>query len=122
MNRERMENLARVLRDVKGKTKPFDMGIWGDPHSCGTAACAAGWTMRDPWFRSQGLIPTGLSHIDRTAPRYDGDTHFFALEEFFEIGEKETRLLFSPDIEGDSLVGKDLSIEAVLARVEEMLR
>lgn len=61
MNTVRMRIVERVLQQVVHEDWKFNMSNWfGDDAGlradCGTTACAAGWTARDPEANAQGLI------------------------------------------------------------------
>ena len=52
---ERLMHVLRVLHTL-GRDRPFDLGTYidapdGPQEMCGTAACACGWAMLDPWFQ-----------------------------------------------------------------------
>lgn len=71
INREAFEQLDRVLAEVDSQKLPFSMEVWQTSgreteHKCGTAACAAGWAARDPWFRERGFT----MKLGDSAPRY----------------------------------------------------
>jgi hypothetical protein len=128
MNEERLENLIRVLEEVRDHNKPFEMALWfGDdePMDCNTAACALGWACRDPWMQEQGLgvrkgtetSPTGDIRLVVAEPRYgysqsgiDAASRFFGLsfdhaEDIFMLHNYE----------------RHPSIDDVISRVREIM-
>ena len=44
MNKERILEIADLI-ETGHERMVFDMGVFGDEHPCGTAACIAGWTV-----------------------------------------------------------------------------
>lgn len=57
---ERWENCKRVLENLSPHDRElhWDMSLYLRDTACGTVGCAAGHCSMDPWFQSQGLIPT----------------------------------------------------------------
>jgi hypothetical protein len=114
MNLQAMTELLRVLQGVQADRSPFDMTVWGRQllpdgttvegrKSCGTAACAAGWAMRDPWFRERGLLPAGPAQTEGgyndedynpNVPSFDGTYGQLALSWFFGLTVDQTQELF----------------------------
>jgi len=70
-HRRRLTILADWLEAHAEEIAPkFRMAQWfgrGDPHDCGTAACAAGWATRIPELQADGLYvavtPLGFPRI-----------------------------------------------------------
>lgn len=101
MNAKRLLKLAAKLRTVN--PKHFDMELWGmrgfDKSHCGTSACAGGWACTIPSFKRAGLA---MEYYDEDSlggtPVYTGGARYAdglqALEDFFEVEEKEASYLF----------------------------
>lgn len=116
MNRQRLEQVIRVMgaieADVQRGTKEFDMRNWRTTeHGCGTAYCAVGWCMLDPWFNEQGL--TG--HRENFSPRYNGNTGWLAVMKFFDLDEFTANMLFNSDAYASP------SPRAVIRRITQFL-
>lgn len=88
MNKERLEHLIEVLKEVP--PNDFDMSLW----QCGTQACAMGWACRDPQFRKEGLTTTRGGHS--STPAFEGHQAFYAAAKFFGISRNDAGMLFSP--------------------------
>lgn len=102
MNRERLEQVIRVMRDIQDDVdygvKGFGMTQWraferDNSESCGTAYCAVGWCMIDPWFNERGLHtdPNGF------APKFGIYGGWTAVEVFFDLTDFEAHVLFGSD-------------------------
>jgi len=112
--KERFENLVRVLdlhieasrkgelATINGfkKSVKFDLGTWVNVGSCGTAACAVGSYMIDPWFKKQGFVVADhtvecrvISH--ESYPVYKGYGGWSAVQSFFGIDYTIAQWLFT---------------------------
>lgn len=107
MNKERLQALANVLREVPDAN--FDLETWrytpgsGEnatdvqvlSHNCGTTACAIGWACAMPEFQAQGLRWEGVQ------PALVGegslDTGWDAVKVFFGISYHASQRLFNQD-------------------------
>ncbi len=102
---EAFRQLWRVMQEVRDKKLKFNINTWADhqdkndvyayhdpnhvirdlkkslktgEHVCGTAACALGWAMVDPWFYRRGMkLVDGLNPPDESA-------NFFGINEELE--------------------------------------
>lgn len=91
--------VASVLRDVNiVKPEEFDMREW----ECGTVACAIGHACRIPAIAAAGLTMQYSSIANRVTsdgspiavPCFETFTGFNAVEQFFELGVKDSDYLF----------------------------
>lgn len=114
MNRDRLNHLITVLKQIEAEDRPFDMWSWAhqeDEHPCGTAACALGWASLDPKFNAAGLELvaefedgrlvsfTSIGNDDdpdQVFPRFQGRNGFDAGALFFDISYEESTFLFDP--------------------------
>lgn len=125
MNRERLTQLIRVLREVEDgtATRPWDMGMWFGPPghgvlrlTCETSACAWGHCAVDGWFQQQGVrVEQGVLY---TVPSFRGELGHRAASLFFGIGQEDSRKLFFTEYYTAELV----TPEMVRERVEDLLR
>lgn len=125
MNRERLEQLIRVLREVEDgtTTRPWDMGMWFGPAggltyqlTCGTSACAWGHAALDGWFQQQGVevVQSATGQI----PAFKGEFGHRAASRFFDIQQEDSQKLFFTEYYSAELV----TPEMVRERVEDLLR
>lgn len=131
-NIERLQQLVRVLEQVRDEKRPFDMEWWADAfdppsittpvNECGTASCAAGWAARDPWFRRRGFDMGrekswwGFWRPAVVLKKKGRITHrgFEAAIEFFALTQEEASDLFGENHSN--------SIRAAITRVKRMIR
>jgi hypothetical protein len=94
MNVARMNHAVAVLRRVVEEERPYDHNNWvedeDDPFNCSTAACSAGWLIRDPYLNALGL----KLHDEGAYPTYNGLSDYHALGAFFAITETQAKALF----------------------------
>ncbi len=115
MNRERLEQVIRVLKSVP--PQHFFMGFWRGaappyrPGLCGTTCCAIGHCAQDPWFIAQGFT---LNKDGMPAPSYAGARAFDAVRLFFDISNSDARHLFGCQ-------NYDDTIPNTIARIQEFL-
>jgi hypothetical protein len=93
MNEERLARLEALLRAPLPEDTTFNMDFWTHRKAgeCGTAACAAGLAMLDPWFQAQGLWGGGGNWV---RPHFEGRTEYDALTAFFGIRLHEAMHIF----------------------------
>lgn len=99
-------NVWRTKGSGRGQVGLSDEGLiqgsvthlMNDPnHSCGTAACALGWSAAYPEFKEAGFT------TDQDGwPRFDGKTGFGAGQRFFGLTYLEASALFNVVREGDA--------------------
>lgn len=126
MNTVRMRIVERVLERVIADRLKFDMTVWTDPvdtrrfrrvyDDCETAACAAGWTARDPEAISQGLYVNQDTGEPCTAGRWG----MGAMAGWLDVEFYEAARIFSPA--AYSRIPSPTPPEEVLERVREILR
>lgn len=139
MNRERLEMLIALLRDVEKRQLPFDMERWlgkSEP-LCGTAACALGYAALDPSFRALGLrleyadigttgVVTSIEQFNVLAqnitltiyPVYAGSSGFEAGMAFFDVNDDASSHMFDPAY----YVGNEqITPSDVIEHVEEVI-
>lgn len=125
MNVDRMRIVERVLEQVIEKELPFYMGSWTSLdddrttyEDCGTCACAAGWTARDPEAQATGL------QLFRGVPMYgSGGAGERAMAAWLDIPRHQSEWLFMP-MSYDEDAGEDMgeiTPQMVLERVRELL-
>lgn len=122
MNRRRMRIVERVLLEVIEKELPFYMGSWASLdddrttyEDCGTCACAAGWTARDPEAQATGL------HLYHGVPMYgSGGAGERAMAAWLDIPHHQSEWLFMTMlyVVDDAL---EITPQMVLERVRELL-
>jgi hypothetical protein len=86
MNRERLEQMVAMLRELPPET--FNLTNW----QCGTTACAVGHACLNPVFKEQGLN----LRIDENGvtPAFEGALGWFAVEKFFGLNEERANHFF----------------------------
>lgn len=83
MRRERLTRLVDMLVRLRPtKTRHFHLAEWETQTRCGTAACALGYAMVNPWFNARGLHRV-ISETDNAVPKFRGNRGWFAAEQFF---------------------------------------
>lgn len=106
---ERMQQVVRVLREVRDQGRLFDLGIWGTDvlensdkdfpeGSCGTVMCAIGWVGLDPWFRRRGFCSIrDKTHLYAPLYRHQGymDGSWEAVIEFFGMSRDDSYTIFT---------------------------
>lgn len=60
INIERLTNLRRVVEQAPDHL--FHMRALTEESSCGTARCALGWALVDPWFQQDGIETIKKDH------------------------------------------------------------
>lgn len=96
-HRERLDKLADVLVTYTGPVR-FDMGVFYEVRGgidCGTAACAIGLATLHPWFKARGLALSRHPEIRQMIPCFGPHDGWKAVQEFFQISEKDAQALFS---------------------------
>lgn len=83
MNRERLQQMVTMLRELPEET--FNLDAW----TCGTSACAVGWACVNPVFTEQGL-----KRRHTGAPEFMGLSSWDAVEAFFELKMHQSSYLF----------------------------
>jgi hypothetical protein len=103
MHKERLLRLADKLegkgayeKDGPVPEHKFDIDNWVTgpgytPLDCGTAGCAIGWALTEPWFNEEGLNLDG----DSTAPVYGGLDGWNAVQAFFGLHSGDAQGLFN---------------------------
>lgn len=89
---ERLGRLAMKMERIRPtKTRHFHLAHWEEEQDCGTAACAVGYAMVDPWFNARGLKrdPFGVP----VCGIYRGGS---AAIEFFRLSRRDMEHLFYP--------------------------
>lgn len=93
-NIERLKHLQEVLSKVPEGALAMDK--WSN--SCGTSACAVGWSCMDPNFKDQGLSLSTVKSIftgdNLLLPSFEGETGWDAVEKFFDLDFRVAELLF----------------------------
>lgn len=123
MNRERLQHLITVLRQVEEQEKQRSseqsqliMSSWYRPKdvayedfltvaqlnqeqasspTCGFAACALGWAALDKTFQEQGLKPA-FAPLGYYIPTYGDFYGYRAAQAFFVLSERWADFLFDP--------------------------
>jgi hypothetical protein len=124
MNKRRLLKLAKLLRtDAKNKKGvQFDLTGWGilPPGAvkldCNTTACAIGLAVLSGAFKKEGLFYDASAYIP--VPRYNAQRGFAAVEEFFDLTEREALHLFHKDFYAISRRQGAVSERAVASRIE----
>lgn len=141
MNRERMQLMHDMLREVEAGTwRPappegtnvaatvprFNLSIWSGvlPGNCGFSACAVGHACLDPRFNAQGLALSGREHWLSGVPVFKGSQSWWAVEDFFDIQPTLAHELFDPlfydDVEDGAITpGQVADRIATLLREEQ---
>jgi hypothetical protein len=98
---ERLTMLANYMDGLHPRwPDKFDMGIWSKGRIvCGTRACAIGWGVQMPEFRAMGLRLR--EEWNGIQPCFNGKTNWAALAEFFDMTERQTEIVFGPDLKDD---------------------
>lgn len=104
--------------DAPDHTNQFDLAFWTyatKEISCGFTACAIGHACLDSRFNKLGL---SLGSSDE--PRYSGMFSWQAVNEFFEITNNTSTILFVETRYSDHLKGNALVVQ-VRRRIEKLL-
>lgn len=125
MNRRRMRIVERVLEEVIEKERPFNMNLWAARawdrpglvavwDDCGTTACAAGWTARDPEAQDEGLRLNwgGI-------PAFEDRSGTEAMRRWLGVRQIVAEWLFLPDTYHQCV--PEVTPQMVLGRVREIL-
>ena len=91
-NTEALTQLRRVVEAAPEEL--FHMRAVVEHVDCGTARCALGWAIIDPWFQANTRINEALP-ADYDRQMYLGYRTERVLCEIFDIDEKDTRYLFA---------------------------
>lgn len=136
MYRGRMQQVVRVLKDIKREERLFDLNVWGteDPAEfselsldnetlygeCGMVACSIGWSGLDPWFRRRGFRLEKLTDSLTYAPAYRRGGEEFkswtAICKFFQIEKDKAEHLFL-----ESRYQDDYTIDTVIDRINDYI-
>ena len=95
MNKERIMEIADLI-ETGHERMVFDMGVFGDEHPCGTAACIAGWTV------ARFGENDDTKEIDHRRPVLNFDVFDDALS-VLGLSFPEARQLFAPNEERDGV-------------------
>ena len=89
VNKKRLQMVIKVLEKVP--VKRFYLWSWFDKSygECGSTACAIGWCAQDKRFVEEGLT------LQRGEPIYECFYGWDAVEEFFELTERQASRLFN---------------------------
>jgi hypothetical protein len=120
MHVERLQQLRRVVAEAPAER--FDMAwICRRDHACGTAYCAAGWAVLNPWFQQETPI---LDHFmilyksDRAiVTTKNPDGAFPGLAQVFGLELTDARDLFG----GNLYSGSEVSQSEVIANIDRLL-
>ena len=93
---ERLRFLATKLREPLPADIEFNMGVWQQPHLCGTAACAVGFAGTLPELQADGLEAVLGTSDDIGSVIFDGKPGFEAASAFFGISREGAERLFDP--------------------------
>lgn len=121
MNRERLEQLRRVIESVPEDR--LHMRSVVEIAECGMAYCAAGWAACDPWFQAEGFVPAVVIVYKRGSEReiLDASMDFFEAARFFGLSQEDTINLFGGELSPSTpkhAVGK----EEILENIDRLLR
>ena len=95
-NTEALTQLRRVVEAAPEEL--FHMRAVVEHVDCGTARCALGWAIIDPWFQANTRINEALpADYDRQQYLTDDGTEG-VLCEIFDIDEEDTSYLFAADL------------------------
>ena len=95
MNKERILEIADLI-EAGHERMVFDMGVFGDEHPCGTAACIAGWTVARFGWNGRAM------KIDHRRPVLNFDVFDDALS-VLGLSFPEAQRLFAPNEERDGV-------------------
>jgi hypothetical protein len=121
MHEERLQQLRRVVAAAPADRFVMDRFCTvGLP--CGTAYCAAGWAVLDPWFQKEtpmlGCFELASRDQETMVKAYDGRTCFRELASVFDLDCIETEVLFGAGLPVDCKVSQ----VAVIANIDRLLR
>lgn len=113
-NTERLTQLRRVINDAPEDR--LHMRVLTEEATCGTAYCAMGWAIVDPWFRKHG--------ITRSIGNLCGHDSWYSMvanaADYFGIANEEAHWLFASGIESRS-GAHSVSKAEVLWNIDELL-
>jgi hypothetical protein len=107
---ERLRQLRRVVEAVPDHL--LHMRRFTEESPCGTAHCALGWAVVDPWFRSQGI--TSEVHLDGAYP-------FAEAARFFDLTELDTTNLFGGTLDLHEVDPHAVTKAEVLWNIDRLL-
>ena len=92
---ERLLQVVRVLRELP-TSKELSLGRW---YTCGTIACAIGWSAADPWFKRLGfqLLKVRWCQPNTHRPAFKEYRDFAAVYAFFGLGADDAIHLFTAE-------------------------
>lgn len=114
MNIEALQQLRRVVQDAPDDL--LHMRAVVEEAACGTARCALGWCIVDPWFQKNTAI-NDIYPIDYSRPGLVLDPGTQAL---FDISCQDANNLFGGNL-GRSIDEHAVSKEEVLWNIDELL-
>jgi hypothetical protein len=121
MHEERLRQLRRVVEEAPAER--FDMAWLCRLDKCGTAHCAAGWAVLDPWFQQETPILDHFTITHKsefrvlvTAKSFEGA--FPGLAQIFGLELTEAHYLFGANLYGVSTVSQS----KVLANIDRVLQ
>ncbi len=130
---ERLNQLVRVLREVRDENRFFNLNVWARKNCnttvetdlpegvCKTVACAIGWAAQDPWFRRRGFCLVNKNSLGDWYPRFkfrgETKTSWSAINAFFDTTTYTSDKLFS-----GREYPSDYTIETVIDRVETYIK
>lgn len=90
-DREKLEQVIRVLNNVEKKQYGFDLEVW----YCGYTACTIGWCAQDNWFVGRGLKLCSTSGVDGYPIFKEYDSWSAVYNFFASIDRRDLDWLFS---------------------------
>ncbi len=127
--RERFEQVLRVLREVEARQNPeeFDLMVWydkgGRDKTCGSCACAIGHCCQDSWFQKEGLtLEGGCSELGSFSlyPTFNDFEEWEAVQTFFDIDSWTANILFREGFYPEN--EERTSVKEVIERIESFLK
>lgn len=102
----RMVKMLHEIAENRRRKRGFSLLSWesqslvarrsSDRPACGTAACAAGFAMRDPILRKEGLRPEKISRSTGYIPCFKRSAGLSAMSAFLGIPETQSHVFFCP--------------------------
>ena len=118
MNIEALQQLRRVVDEAPEEL--LHMRSVVETASCGTARCAIGWCIVDPWFQRNTKILKIFSPLATDITRFPNGLDK-ALTEMFDISVEDMENLFAGDLSCYYDSAHAVSKDEVLWNIDELL-
>lgn len=113
-----IEALKQLYRVVQGAPDDlFHMRRVVEESSCGTARCALGWALIDPWFLDNTEIAATVSTVFTGSDSYLYVSKVWELSRVFDLSMEDTNNIFALDAVPCNMEEHSVSKEEVLQSI-----